>query len=103
MLILNIIQVQQIADSIIFMSWMYGYRFRVLLVIDDLDRCEPERIMKVLEALNLLLEPMDSQIDNFKSPFISVVAVDHRIVLGAIERYFDPDNRRDISHANVNG
>ena len=82
------------------MSRLYGKHFRVLLIIDDLDRCQPKRIMGVLEAVSLLLEPKD---DETRSPFISVLAIDPRVVLGAIERHFDPDMRRDFTQANVNG
>ena len=82
------------------MSRMYNRQFRVLLIIDDLDRCEKDRIMAVLTAVTLLLEPRD---DDIKSPFVSVIAIDPRVLLGAIEKHFDPDKDSDNTHANVNG
>ena len=82
------------------MSRLYGINFRVVFVIDDLDRCKPDRQMGILEAMNLLLEPKNKEIG---SPYISLLALDPRIVNGAIERNFNPDNRNDTSHANVNG
>ena len=71
-----------------------------MLIIDDLDRCEKDRIMRVLTAVTLLLEPRH---DVIKSPFVSVLAIDPRVLLGAIEKHFDPDKQADHTHANVNG
>ena len=53
---------------------------RILILIDDLDRCEPEKAVEVLQAVNLLL--------NFKS-FIVCLGIDARIVTGAIEKHYD--------------
>ncbi|MFL6119207.1 P-loop NTPase fold protein [Actinophytocola sp.] len=62
---------------------------RVVLYIDDLDRCAPERVMKVLEAVNLLLS---------MRMFIVVVAVDPRVLcdgLKAVPGYaFGDDGQR---------
>ena len=52
----------------------------ILILIDDLDRCEPEKAVEVLQAVNLLL--------NFKS-FIVCLGIDARIVTGAIEKHYD--------------
>ena len=82
------------------MSRLYGRQFRVMLIIDDLDRCEKDRIMGVLTAVTLLLEPRH---DKINSPFVSVLAIDPRVLLGAIEKHFDPDKQADHTHANVNG
>ena len=83
-----------------YMSSLHGVHYRVLLTIDDLDRCKPTRIMPVLEAMVLLLEPKNSET---KSPYVSILAYDSRVILGAIEKYFDPDGKKDVMHANVNG
>ena len=53
---------------------------RILILIDDLDRCEPEKAVEMLQAVNLLL--------NFKS-FIVCLGIDARIVTGAIEKHYD--------------
>ena len=87
-------------DIISLMSRIHGHNFRVLLIIDDLDRCQPERIMGVLQAISLLLEPKD---ESTISPFVSILAIDPRVVLSAIEHHFDPDQKQESSHANVNG
>ena len=92
---------QHITDVIHLMSRLYGHQFRVLLTIDDLDRCETSRIMLVLSAVTLLLEPRSDQSEH--SPYVSLLAIDPRVVLGAIEKHFDPDQRKDFTHANVNG
>jgi len=49
---------------------------RIVLYIDDLDRCTAARVVQVLQAVNLLLS---------MSLFIVVVAVDPRWLLGALE------------------
>jgi hypothetical protein len=53
---------------------------RILILIDDLDRCEPEKTVEMLQAVNLLL--------NFPS-FIVCLGIDARIVTGAIERHYE--------------
>lgn len=56
-----------------------GSHKRVLILIDDLDRCEPDKVVEVLQAINLLL--------NFKS-FIICLGIDARIVTRAIEKHY---------------
>jgi KAP family P-loop domain len=53
---------------------------RIVVLIDDLDRCEPEKIIEVLQAINLLL--------NFKS-YIVCLGIDARLVTRAIERHYN--------------
>ena len=106
-----------------YMSRLYDCKFRVLLIIDDLDRCQQDRIMGVLSAVTLLLEPRKTcaqwkQAKTYKrltqhvaddspkhedSPYISVLAIDPRVLLAAIEKHFDPDKHCDANLANVNG
>lgn len=52
---------------------------RIMLYIDDLDRCPPERVLQVLEAVHLLLA-MDL--------FVVVVGVDPRWLLRSLQRQF---------------
>ncbi|MBW4687970.1 MAG: caspase family protein [Komarekiella atlantica HA4396-MV6] len=52
---------------------------RVLIIIDDLDRCEPQKAVEVLQAVNLLL--------NFKS-FIVCLGIDARIITRAVEKHY---------------
>ena len=63
---------------------------RLLLVVDDLDRCSPEQCVKVLEALVLLTE---------NTPFIILLAVDPRVVVAAVEAVNDTFYKK----AGVNG
>ncbi len=53
---------------------------RVVLYIDDLDRCKPERVVEVLEAVHLLLG-LDL--------FVVIVAVDSRWMLRALEVHYE--------------
>ena len=52
---------------------------RIVLYIDDIDRCPPERVVQVLEAVHLLLA-MDL--------FVVVVGVDPRWLLRSLQRHF---------------
>jgi WD40 repeat protein len=57
---------------------------RIVLYIDDLDRCPPDRVVAILEAIHLLLAvPL----------FVVVVAVDPRWLLRAISAHY-----RDLLH-----
>jgi hypothetical protein len=52
---------------------------RIILYIDDLDRCQPKRVVEVLEAIHLLL--------SFRL-FIVVVAVDPRWVIESLRQRY---------------
>ncbi len=53
---------------------------RVVVYIDDLDRCPPDRVVEVLEAVQLLV----------KTPlFIAVLAIDERYITRALEKYYE--------------
>jgi hypothetical protein len=52
---------------------------RIVLYIDDLDRCPPNRVVEVLEAIHLLLA--------FRL-FVVVVGVDARWVIGSLQREY---------------
>jgi KAP family P-loop domain len=52
---------------------------RFVVMIDDLDRCEPDKAVEVLQAINLLL--------NFDS-FIVCLGIDARIITRAVERHY---------------
>ena len=52
---------------------------RIILYIDDLDRCPPTRVVEVLQAVHLLLAfPL----------FVAVVGVDPRWLLRSLERHY---------------
>jgi hypothetical protein len=52
---------------------------RVVVYIDDLDRCPPDRVVQVLEAVQLLV----------KTPlFIAVLAIDERYITRALEQFY---------------
>ncbi len=53
---------------------------RVVLFIDDLDRCPPEKVIDVIEALHLLLDK--------SSLFVAVVSVDVRYATRALEKKY---------------
>lgn len=49
---------------------------RIVIFVDDLDRCPPAKVVEVLQALVLLSE---------NTPFITFLAVDPRVIVNAIE------------------
>ncbi|HEV2784433.1 MAG TPA: P-loop NTPase fold protein [Actinophytocola sp.] len=53
---------------------------RIVLYVDDLDRCTPRRVVDVLQAVNLLLT---------MELFVVVVAVDPRWLLRSLERHHE--------------
>jgi hypothetical protein len=53
---------------------------RIVLYIDDLDRCPPDRVVEVLQAVHLLLG---------LELFVVVVAVDPRWLLGSLELHYE--------------
>ena len=53
---------------------------RIVLYVDDLDRCPADRVVELLQALHLL---MDIRL------FVAVVAVDSRWLLSALHRYYE--------------
>lgn len=63
---------------------------RIILYIDDLDRCSPRRVVEVLQAIHLLLSIR---------LFVVIVAVDSQWLLDSLEAYyarqFRIGNRRD--------
>ena len=52
---------------------------RVLIVVDDLDRCEPEKAIEVLQAINLMLD---------RDNFIVALGIDARVVTAAVEKHY---------------
>ncbi|XP_066286223.1 kinase D-interacting substrate of 220 kDa B-like [Branchiostoma lanceolatum] len=69
-----------------------GKQYRAVVVVDDLDRCPKDRVTKVIEAVGILLSDPNSY-------FISLLAVDPRIVVKSIEESFG-----DVMlNANING
>ena len=66
------------------------HKCRLVIFVDDLDRCPPEKSVEVLEALQLLTEG---------TPFFIVLAIDPRIVVTAIES----NNEGFYNRAGVNG
>lgn len=63
---------------------------KIVIFIDDLDRCPPEKCVEVLQALVLLTE---------KTPFIILLAIDPRAVVAAIES----NNNEFYNKAGLNG
>ena len=57
-----------------------GEQPRILVMIDDLDRCEPEKAVEVLQAVNQLLD-FDA--------FVVCLGIDARVITAAVEAHYD--------------
>jgi hypothetical protein len=55
---------------------------RVVLFIDDLDRCEHRKALEVLQAIMLLLADHDG------SPFVIFLGIDARVMVRAVEEHY---------------
>lgn len=76
-----------IKDEIGFLSQLLrpersGRSIRVVIFIDDLDRCPPAKAVEVLEAIILLLA------DENKMPFVIVLGIDARVIVKAVEERY---------------
>lgn len=60
----------------------YGKPTRLVLFIDDLDRCEHRKAVEVLQAIMLLLADDDG------SPFFIFLGIDARVIVRAIEEHY---------------
>jgi Cdc6-like AAA superfamily ATPase len=71
----------RIRDDLVFLEQRLTKQdSRILVIIDDLDRCEPSKAVEVLQAIRLLL--------NFDS-FIVCMGIDARIITAAVEKYYE--------------
>ncbi|XP_067317817.1 NTPase KAP family P-loop domain-containing protein 1-like [Anolis sagrei] len=71
-------EVKTIISYLQFMETVQKKKFRVVLKITSLDQCAPEKVMSVLEAMNLLLSGSDS-------PFISILVADLIVIMECVE------------------
>ncbi|XP_067318260.1 NTPase KAP family P-loop domain-containing protein 1-like [Anolis sagrei] len=71
-------EVKTIVSYLQFMETVQKKRFRVVLKITSLDQCTPDKVMSVLEAMNLLLSGSDS-------PFISILVADLNVIMECVE------------------
>nr|XP_015196365.1 PREDICTED: NTPase KAP family P-loop domain-containing protein 1 [Lepisosteus oculatus]XP_015196366.1 PREDICTED: NTPase KAP family P-loop domain-containing protein 1 [Lepisosteus oculatus]XP_015196367.1 PREDICTED: NTPase KAP family P-loop domain-containing protein 1 [Lepisosteus oculatus] len=71
-------EMEVLSSFIRFMEVYERRKIRVVLQITNLERCTPEKIVGVLDALNILLSDEES-------PFISLLAVNPRIIVKCVE------------------
>ncbi|CAH1251644.1 NKPD1 [Branchiostoma lanceolatum] len=71
-------EVQTVTSLLRFLEHVTGVQYRVIIVVDDLDCCSGDRVVGVLEAMNILLS------DNGAN-FVSVLAIDPKIVVNCLE------------------
>ncbi len=73
-----------------FMKYKNNHKFVVF--IDDLDRCPSKKIIKILDAVMLLLS-------NKEFPFLTFISIDPRIIISSIESSF----KKQILNSGITG
>ena len=74
-------EVAVLVDYIHFMEIFEQRKVRVVLEITNLDRCSPDKVIQTLEAINILLA-------GESVPFVSILAVDPRVIVKCLENSF---------------
>ncbi|XP_051900275.1 NTPase KAP family P-loop domain-containing protein 1 [Pristis pectinata] len=72
-------EVKVLTNFIHYMAVFERRKIRIVLKIMSLDRCTPDKIVGVLDAMNILLSDPDA-------PFISILAVDPSIIVACVEK-----------------
>nr|XP_056701817.1 NTPase KAP family P-loop domain-containing protein 1-like [Euleptes europaea] len=71
-------EVKVVARFLQFMEIFQRRKLRVVLVISSLDRCSPDKVVGVLDAMNILLS-------DYEAPFVSILAVDPSVIVACVE------------------
>ncbi|KAM9113723.1 NTPase KAP family P-loop domain-containing protein 1-like [Pangshura tecta] len=71
-------EVRTVTRFLQFMEIFQRRKLQVVLEITHLDRCSPDKVVGVLDAMNILLSDYDA-------PFISILAVDPSIIVDCVE------------------
>ncbi|XP_030633827.1 NTPase KAP family P-loop domain-containing protein 1-like [Chanos chanos] len=74
-------EVTILVDFIHFMEVFEKRKIRVVLEVTHLDRCSPDKVIQTLEAMNILVAG-----ENI--PFVSILAVDPRVMVSCVESSF---------------
>nr|XP_034975614.1 NTPase KAP family P-loop domain-containing protein 1-like [Zootoca vivipara] len=72
-------EVETIANFLQFLGWIEKRKILVVLKIINLDRCTQDKVVDVLDAINILLSNKDA-------PFISILAADPSILVDCIQK-----------------
>ncbi|XP_007882917.1 NTPase KAP family P-loop domain-containing protein 1 [Callorhinchus milii] len=72
-------EVKVLTNFIRYMEIFERRKIRIILKIVNLDRCTPDKVVGVLDAMNILLSDPEA-------PFISILAVDPSIIASCVER-----------------
>jgi GTPase SAR1 family protein len=67
-----------------------GKNQRLIFIVDDLDRCSPEGVVKTLEAIRLVME-----LDNV----VVIVAIDQRVALASLAKHYEPLEKHHLLDA----
>ncbi|XP_019622721.1 PREDICTED: uncharacterized protein LOC109468822 [Branchiostoma belcheri] len=73
-------EVQTVTSLLRFLEHVTGVQYRVIIVVDDLDCCPGDRVVDVLQAMNILLSDQEAN-------FVSIVAMDPKIVVNCLESH----------------
>jgi hypothetical protein len=67
-----------------------GKHQRLIFIVDDLDRCSPEGVVKTLEAIRLVME-----LDNV----VVIIAIDQRVALASLAKHYEPLEKHHLLDA----
>ena len=77
--------------------WKFGLNYRksgqnqrLIFIVDDLDRCSPEGVVKTLEAIRLVME-----LDNV----VVIIAIDQRVALASLAKHYEPLEKHHLLDA----
>jgi hypothetical protein len=77
--------------------WTFGLNYRksgqnqrLIFIVDDLDRCSPEGVVKTLEAIRLVME-----LDNV----VVIIAIDQRVALASLAKHYEPLEKHHLLDA----
>ncbi|CAM9920749.1 NTPase KAP family P-loop domain-containing protein 1-like [Lampetra fluviatilis] len=83
-------EVNIITNFLRFMEVFERNKIRVVLNVQDLDRCDPEKIVEVLEAMSILLSDKEAR-------FISILSVDPSVVVESVEQIRTKGGAKDFN------
>ncbi|XP_078576425.1 kinase D-interacting substrate of 220 kDa-like [Branchiostoma floridae x Branchiostoma japonicum] len=84
-------EVKTVTSLLRFLEHVTGIQYRVIIMVDDLDCCPGDRVVGVLEAMNILLSDEGAN-------FVSIIAMDPTIVVNCLE-----SRLKDIMINNASG
>lgn len=71
-------EVESVSNMVRCLDSFLGQQTRLVVIVDGLDSCEQEKVLRILDAVHLLFS-------HPSAPFITILAIDPHIIIRAIE------------------